>query len=138
MLLVGYCFGTRSERRLCEEVHLNLAWRWCCRLGLADRVPDHSTFSNNCHGRFRDSDLFRRLFEAVPEQCIAKGLVRGEAFGAGAALIRADASRDSKVDFNDWPAPKTFWTCNARISRFPRRQRVRRGNWGEAEGDLAF
>ena len=60
MLLVGYCFGIRSERRLCEEVHLNLAYRWFCRLGLEDEVPDHSSFSKNRHGRFRESDLFRQ------------------------------------------------------------------------------
>lgn len=65
MLLIGYCCGTRSERRLCEEVHINLAYRWFCRLGLTDMVPDHSTFSKNRHGRFRDSDLLRRLFEAT-------------------------------------------------------------------------
>jgi transposase len=63
MLLVGYCFGIRSERRLCEEVHLNLAYRWFCRLDLSDRIPDHSTFSKNRHGRFRDSELLRLLFE---------------------------------------------------------------------------
>src|SRR6185312_9400340 len=63
MLLVGYCFGIRSERRLCEEVHLNLAYRWFCRLGLDGDVPDHSTFSKNRHGRFRESNLFRQLFE---------------------------------------------------------------------------
>jgi transposase len=65
MLLIGYCFGIRSERRLCEEVHLNLAYHWFCRLGLNGAVPDHSTFSKNRHGRFRESDLFRRLFELV-------------------------------------------------------------------------
>ena len=65
MLIVGYCFGIRSERRLCEEVHLNLAYRWFCRLGLDGDVPDHSTFSKNRHGRFRDSDLLRQLFETV-------------------------------------------------------------------------
>ena len=70
MLLVGYCFGIRSERRLCEEVHLNLAHRWFSRLGLDGDVPDHSTFSKNRHGRFRDSDLWRRLFEAVLRRCI--------------------------------------------------------------------
>jgi hypothetical protein len=56
MLIVGYCFGIRSERRLCEEVHLNLAYRWFCHLGLDDAVPEHSTFSKNRPGRFRDSD----------------------------------------------------------------------------------
>ena len=74
MLLVGYIMGIRSERRLCEEVHLNLAYRWFCRLDLGDAIPDHSTFSKNRHGRFRDSDLFRQMFEAVVARCIDRGL----------------------------------------------------------------
>ena len=93
MLLVGYCLGIRSERRLCEEVHLNLAYRWFCRLGLEGDVPDHSTFSKNRHGRFRDSDLLRQLFEATVRRCMAEGLVGGEGFAVDASLIRADASR---------------------------------------------
>ena len=80
MLIVGYCFGIRSERRLCEEVDLNVGYRWFCRLGLDGDVPDHSTFSKNRHGRFRESDLLRRLFETVLQRCIAEGLVGGEAF----------------------------------------------------------
>ena len=88
MLLVGYCFGIRSERRLCEEVHLNLAYRWFCGLGLDGKVPDHSTFSKNRHGRFRESDLFRHLFEDVLSRCIAEGLVGGSSFGADASLIK--------------------------------------------------
>jgi transposase len=83
MLTVGYCFGIRSERRLCEEVHLNLAYRWFCRLGLEGRVPDHSTFSKNRHGCFRESDLLRRLFETVLGRCVAEGLVGGEGFAVG-------------------------------------------------------
>ena len=59
MLLFGYCFGIRSEQRLCEEVYLNLAYRWFCRLDLNDRIPDHSTFSMNRHGHFRESELLR-------------------------------------------------------------------------------
>jgi len=74
MLIVGYCQGIRSERRLCEEVHLNLAYRWFCRLGLEGEVPDHSTFSKNRHGRFRDSDLLRHVFERVVRRCIDEGL----------------------------------------------------------------
>ena len=70
MLMVGYCFGIRSERRLCEEVHLNLAYRWFCRLGLDGPVPDHSTFSKPRHGRFRKSDLLRRVFKTVLRRCI--------------------------------------------------------------------
>src|SRR6266403_514771 len=92
MLIVGYCFGIRSERRLCEEVHLNLAYRWFCGLGLDGEVPDHSTFSKNRHGRFRDSDLLRRLFETVLQRCIEEGLVGGEGFAVDASLIQADAS----------------------------------------------
>lgn len=82
MLVVGYCFGVRSERRLCEEVHLNLAYRWFCRLGLDGAVPDHSTFSKNRHGRFRDSDAFRHVFETVVSRCIEEGLIGGEGFAA--------------------------------------------------------
>jgi hypothetical protein len=93
MLIVGYCFGIRSERRLCDEVHLNLAYRWFCRLGLDGDVPDHSTFSKNRHGRFRESDLFRKLFETVVARCMREGIVGGEAFGVDASMIVADANR---------------------------------------------
>jgi transposase len=109
MLLVGYCFGIRSERRLCEEVHLNLAYRWFCRLGLEDKVPDHSSFSKNRHGRFRESDAFRHLFEGVVQRCMAEGLVRGEGFAVDASIIRADANRTRGVpgeDGVDWNDPK--------------------------------
>src|SRR5271170_1851261 len=98
MLLVGYCFGIRSERRLCDEVHLNLAYRWFCRLGLDGSVPDHSTFSKNRHGRFRESDLLRRLFETVLQRCIDEGLVGGEGFAVDASLIQADASDRTRVE----------------------------------------
>src|SRR5690242_19019056 len=92
MLIVGYCYGIRSERRLCEEVHLNLAYRWFCRLGLEGEVPDHSTFSKNRHGRFRDSDLLRHVFETVMRRCVAE-LAGGDGFAVDASLIRADANR---------------------------------------------
>ena len=98
MLIIGYCFGIRSERRLCEEVHLNLAYRWFCRLGLKGRVPDHSTFSKNRHGRFRDSDLLRRLFETTVARCMTEGLVGGEDF------LRRCCSM---------PSPKTTRPCAA-------------------------
>ena len=98
MLIVGYCFGIRSERRLCEEVHLNLAYRWFCRLGLDGEVPDHSTFCKNRHGRFRESDLFRRVFETVLRRCIQEGLVGGEGFAVDASLIKADANRQKGIE----------------------------------------
>jgi transposase len=102
MLLVGYCLGIRSERRLCEEVHLNLAYRWFCRLDLADPVPNHSTFSKNRHGRFRDSDLLRHLFETTVARCIADGLVSGQRFAADASLIEADANKQNSTPKEDW------------------------------------
>src|ERR1700689_5071156 len=98
MLLVGYCYGIRSERRLCDEVHLNLGYRWFCRLGLDGDVPDHSTFSKNRHGRFRQSDLLRRMFETVLQRCIREGLVGGEAFAVDASLIKADANRQKGIE----------------------------------------
>src|SRR5271155_887263 len=98
MLIVGYGLGIRSERRLCEEVHLNLAYRWFCRLGLDGSVPDHSTFSKNRHGRFRESDLLRRLFETVLQRCIDEGLVGREGFAVDASLIAADASDRNRVE----------------------------------------
>jgi transposase len=105
MLLVGYCYGIRSERRLCEEVRFNLAYRWFCRLGLEDPIPDHSTFSKNRHGRFRQSDLFRRLFERVVEACISARLVGAEGFAVDASVIEADASRFHPSDPQEivWP-----------------------------------
>ena len=98
MLLVGYCYSIRSERRLCEEVALNLAYRWFCRLGLEDKVPDHSTFSVNRHGRFRESDAFRLVFESVVRQCMEAGLVGGEGFAVDASVIEADASRFERIE----------------------------------------
>src|SRR5882672_986823 len=108
MLIVGYCYGIRFERRLCEEVELHLAYRWFCRLDLDDKVPDHSTFSTNRHGRFRDSDLFRQVFEAVVRTCMDAGLVKGEAFAVDASVIEADASRyhGKAPDEIDWSAPE--------------------------------
>ena len=104
MLIVGYCFGIRSERRLCEEVTLNLAYRWFCRLSIEDAVPDHSTFSKNRHGRFRDAEAFRFVFGQVLQRCIVEGLVGGEGFATDASVVKADASRQRhhEEDADDW------------------------------------
>jgi transposase len=106
MLIIGYCLGIRSERRLCDEVHLNLAYRWFCRLGLDGAVPDHSTFSKNRHGRFRDSDLLRKLFEKTVARCIAEGLVGGEGFAVDASMIKADANRQHSTPGDEWEPPE--------------------------------
>ena len=108
MLILGYCYGIRFERRLCEEVELHLAYRWFCRLDLEDRVPDHSTFSVNRHGRFRESDVFRQIFEGVVGACMDAGLVKGEGFAVDASVMEADASRyhGVKPEEADWSAPE--------------------------------
>jgi transposase len=109
MLIVGYVFAIRSERMICREVQVNLAYRWYCRLGLEDGVPDHSAFSRARHERFRESDVLRRVFERVVTICIAAGLVGGEAFSIDASLIKADVDKHKRVPGDqpiDWPAPE--------------------------------
>ena len=93
MLIVGYCYGLRSERRLTQEVELHLAYRWFCRLDLDDKVPHHSTFSENRLHRFWESDVFRHIFERVVVACMAAGLVKGEGFAVDASVMEANASR---------------------------------------------
>ena len=112
MLIVGYCYSIRSERRLCQEVKMNLAYRWFCRLGLEDKVPDHSTFSVNRHGRFRASDILRKVFEEVVCGCMKAGLVGGEGFAVDASVIEADASRFQRVK-----GAEVDWTDAQRGSR---------------------
>lgn len=99
MLVLEYCQGIRSERRLCDEAHVTLADRWFCKLELTDPVPDHSTFSKNRHGRFRESNLFRYHFEKALQRCLDEGLVGGgESFGVDADLIPANANQTRGID----------------------------------------
>ena len=112
MLLIGYCYSIRSQRRLCQEVKVNLAYRWFCGLGLEDKVPDHSTFSVNRHGRFRESDLLRKVFEEVVCSCMAAGLVGGEGFAVDASVIEANASRFQRIE-----GAEVDWTPEQRGSR---------------------
>ncbi|WP_417711134.1 transposase [Roseibium aggregatum] len=104
MLVIGYVMGIRSERRLCDEVHLNLAYRWFCRLGLDGKVPNHSTFSKYRHGKFRESDLLRHVFEATVERCLKENLVSGEGFAVDASLIPADANKTRSLPASEWNA----------------------------------
>lgn len=114
MLLIGYLYGIRSERRLVDEVHLNLAYRWFCRLGLEGRVPDRSTFSKNRHGRFANGDVLRRVFEMVVDRCAAFGFVGGQAAAVDGSTIAADANRERK----DQPeAMQKAWAAKEEIAR---------------------
>ena len=106
MLIVGYVFAIRSERRICAEVQVNLAYRWFCKLGIEDSIPDHSMFCRARHERFRESDALRRVFEGVVAQCIAAGLVAGEGFSIDASLIKADVDKKKRVPGDQpiaWP-----------------------------------
>jgi transposase len=102
MLIVGYVFAIRSERALCREVQLNLAYRWFCGLGIEDKIPDHSAFCRARNERFRDSDIFRRMFERVVGACIAAGLVGGEGFAVDASFIQADANKHRSIPGAEW------------------------------------
>jgi transposase len=102
MLIIGYVFAIRSERQICREVRVNLAYRWFCELGLEDAIPDHSAFSRARNERFRESEVFRRMFERVVEACIEAGLVGGEGFAVDASLIEADANRQRSIPGVEW------------------------------------
>jgi len=101
MLLIGYCCGIRSERQLCYEVTMNLAYRWFCRLSITDKVSDHSTFSKNRHGRFREAKAFRFVFEQVLMRCMDEGLIGGEGFAVDASVVKADANKQKHHDDDD-------------------------------------
>ncbi len=97
ILILGYVFAIRSERRLCSEVQVNLAYRWFCKLSIEDGIPDHSVFCRARHERFRESDALRRVFETVVAKCIAAGLVGGEALSVNASLIKADVDKNKRT-----------------------------------------
>src|SRR5436190_7772859 len=102
MLIIGYAFAIRSERAICRDVRVNFAYRWFCGLSIEDKIPDHSTFSRARHERFRDSDMFRRVFERVVGTCIAAGFVGGEGFAVDASLIVADANKQRSIPGSEW------------------------------------
>jgi transposase len=118
MLVVGYVFAIRSERALCRDVQVNLAYRWFCGLSIEDRVPDHSAFSRARHERFRESDMFRRVFERVVEACIAAGLVGGEGFAVDASLIVADANKQRSVPGTEWKKTHVGETASRAIREY--------------------
>src|SRR2546422_7508863 len=101
-LMIGYVFAIRSERALCRDVQVNLAYRWFCGLSIEDKIPDHSAFSRARNERFRESDIFRRVFEHVVQTCMAAGLVGGEGFAVDASLIAADANKQRSIPGAEW------------------------------------
>lgn len=102
MLILGYVFAIRSERALCREVQLNLAYRWFCGLDIEDKIPDHSAFTRARNERFREHDIFRQVFESVVAACIKADLVGGKGFAVDASLIAADANKCGSTPGNEW------------------------------------
>ena len=118
MLILGYVFAIRSERLLCREVQVNLAYRWFCGLSIEDKIPDHSAFSRARNERFRDSDIFRRVFERVVEACIAAGLVGGDGFAVDASLIVADANKQRSIPGKDWDKKRDPATASRAVKEY--------------------
>jgi transposase len=118
MLIIGYVFALRSERLLCREVQVNLAYRWFCKLGIEHKIPDHSAFSRARHERFRDSGIFRRIFERVVEACIAADLVGGEGFAVDASLIQADANKQRSIPGSEWQKSRDPKTATRAVKEY--------------------
>jgi len=118
MLIVGYVFAIRSEREICRDVQVNLAYRWFCGLGLEDSVPNHSVFSRARSERFRDSDILRTLFEQVVMSCIKAGLVGGQCFAVDASLIQADANKQRSIPGADWNRQRSLDTASRAVKDY--------------------
>ena len=118
MLIVGYVFAIRSERALCREVQVNFAYRWFCGQSIENKIPDHSAFSRARHERFRECDVFRRVFERVVEACIAAGLVGGEGFAVDASLIVADANKQRSIPGSEWQKAHDPKTANRAVKEY--------------------
>ena len=118
MLIVGYVFAIRSERLLCREVKVNLAYRWFCGLSIEEQIPDHSAFSRARNERFRDSDIFRLVFERVVETCISAGLVGGEGFAVDASLIVADANKQRSIPGSEWKKTRDPETVSRAVKEY--------------------
>ncbi len=118
MLIIGYVFAIRSERALCRDVQVNLAYRWFCGLSIEDKIPDHSAFSRARNERFRESNIFRRVFEHVVQTCIAVGLVGGEGFAVDASLISADANKQRSVPGAEWNKERAAKVANRAVREY--------------------
>jgi transposase len=117
-VIIGYALAIRSERALCRDVQVNLAYRWFCGLSIEDKVPDHSNFSRVRHDRFGANDIFRRVFERVVQACIAAGLVGGEGFAVDASLIAADANKQRSIPGPEWNKARDLQGANRAVKEY--------------------
>lgn len=134
LLLVGYLYGITSERRLMDEVRMHLAYRWFTRLGFEQEIPDHSTFSKNRHGRFRQCGVFRKVFEEIVRRCLEAGFVEGRNLAVDGTLVGANASQKSRV-------PKERLVEAAKLSRTVQEyltELERENPVADSEGNMKF
>src|SRR5262245_46449067 len=137
MLIIGYVFAIRSERALCRDVQVNLAYRWLCGLSIEDKIPDHSAFSRARNERFRDSDIFRQVFEHVVETCLAAGLVGGEGFAVDASLIVADANKQRSIPGAEWTKERAAKDASRAVKEYLATLDARVGGTHSSHGDDA-
>jgi transposase len=105
---------------LCREVEVNLAYRWFCGLSIEDKIPEHSAFSRARNERFRNSGIFRSVFERVVGACIGAGLVGGESSAVDASLIVADANKQRSTPGAQWNKALSAQSSDQRVSRHAR------------------
>jgi IS5 family transposase len=104
MVFIGYIFGIKSERQLEMEIKTNMAYRWFLGLNLTDPVPDHSTISFNRHKRFKDTDIFQKIFDEIVHMAITHKMVGGRVLFTDSTHIKANAN---KKKFNKKIVPET-------------------------------
>ena len=108
MMLIGYLFGIRSERRLEQEIKVNVAYRWFLGLGLSDKVPDHSTISQNRRRRFKGSNIFQEIFDEIVRQALSSGLVGGDHLFTDSTHLKASANRNRREVVEVEQSPRDY------------------------------
>lgn len=94
MLFIGYLYGIRSERQIVREVEVNIAYRWFLGLSLTDKVPHHSTISQNRRRKFNNTDIFQEIFDEIVLQAIQKGLIEGKELFTDSTFLKANANKN--------------------------------------------
>lgn len=93
ILFIGYLFGIRSERQLVRDIEVNVAYRWFLGFSLTDKIPDHSTISQNRRRRFKNTNIIQQVFDNIVLQAIAKGLVEGKTLYTDSTHLKANANK---------------------------------------------
>jgi len=92
MIFIGYLYGIKSERQLIKDIEVNVAYRWFLGLSLTDKVPSHSTISQNRRRRFNGTDIFQQVFDGIVLQAVSHGLVGGKILYTDSTHLKANAN----------------------------------------------